>query len=153
MSIKSNPIQSNPIHSSVWSLTALPLETNKKREKTFKVAKSQRHHCQSEQTEGKNINNNRSIWPAVTLPIRTYKKRRKTFTVGSIWSAAPLPIRTNKKREKTFKVANGQRHHCQSEQKTRPDTQLPNLRVGGQGPYLRSPDQLGRSSEVKEIKS
>ena len=26
-------------------------------------------------------------------------------------------------------------------------------RTGGQGPYLRSPDHLGRSSEVKEIKS
>ena len=24
---------------------------------------------------------------------------------------------------------------------------------GGQGPYLRSPDHVGRSSEVKEIKS
>ena len=36
---------------------------------------------------------------------------------------------------------------------TRPDTRLPKSRVGGQGPYLRSPDHLGRSSEVKEIKS
>ena len=26
-------------------------------------------------------------------------------------------------------------------------------RAGGQGPYLRSPDHLGRISEVKEIKS
>ena len=37
--------------------------------------------------------------------------------------------------------------------KTRPDTRLPKSRAGGQGPYLRSPDHLGRSSEVKEIKS
>ena len=37
--------------------------------------------------------------------------------------------------------------------RTRPDTRLPKSRVGGQGPYLRSPDHLGRSSEVKEIKS
>ena len=38
-------------------------------------------------------------------------------------------------------------------QKTRPDTRLPKSRAGGQGPYLRAPDHLGRSSEVKEIKS
>ena len=36
---------------------------------------------------------------------------------------------------------------------TRPDTRLPKSRAGGQGPYLRSPDHVGRSSEVKEIKS
>ena len=36
---------------------------------------------------------------------------------------------------------------------TRPDTRLPKSRAGGQGPYLRSPNHLGRSSEVKEIKS
>ena len=36
----------------------------------------------------------------------------------------------------------------------RPNTRLPKSRAGGQGPYLRSPDHLGRSSEVKkEIKS
>ena len=39
------------------------------------------------------------------------------------------------------------------ERKARPDTRLPKSRAGGQGPYLRSPDYLGRSSEVKEIKS
>ena len=37
--------------------------------------------------------------------------------------------------------------------KRRPDTRLPKSRAGGQGPYLRSPDHFGRSSEVKEIKS
>ena len=37
--------------------------------------------------------------------------------------------------------------------KTRPDTRLPKSHAGGQGPYLRSPDHLGGSSEVKEIKS
>ena len=36
---------------------------------------------------------------------------------------------------------------------TRPDTRLPKSRAGGQGPYLRSPDHLGRSSEVREVKS
>ena len=36
---------------------------------------------------------------------------------------------------------------------TRPDTRLPKSRAGGQGLYSRSPDHLGRSSEVKEIKS
>jgi len=38
-------------------------------------------------------------------------------------------------------------------EKTRPETRLPKSRAGGQGPYLRSPDHLGRSSEVKEKKS
>ena len=38
-------------------------------------------------------------------------------------------------------------------EKTRPDTRLSKSRAGGQGPYLRLPDILGRSSEVKEIKS
>ena len=37
--------------------------------------------------------------------------------------------------------------------KTRPDTRLPKSRAGRQGPYLRSPDHLGKSSEVKKIKS
>ena len=32
---------------------------------------------------------------------------------------------------------------------TRPDTRLPKSRAGGQRPYLRSADHLGRSSEVK----
>ena len=35
---------------------------------------------------------------------------------------------------------------------TRPDTRLPQSRVGGQGPYLRSLDHLGRSSEAKDRK-
>ena len=34
--------------------------------------------------------------------------------------------------------------------KTRPDTRLPQSSAGGQGPYLRSLEHLGRSSEVKE---
>ena len=34
--------------------------------------------------------------------------------------------------------------------KTRPDTRLPQSRAGGQGPYLRSLDHLGRSSEAKD---
>ena len=36
--------------------------------------------------------------------------------------------------------------------KTRPDTRLPQSRAGGQGPYLRSLDHLGRSSEAKDRK-
>ena len=36
---------------------------------------------------------------------------------------------------------------------TRPDTWLPQLRVGGQGPYLRSLDHFGRSCEIQEMKS
>ena len=35
---------------------------------------------------------------------------------------------------------------------TRPDTQLPQSCVGGQGPYLRSLNHLGRSSEVNDCK-
>ena len=34
--------------------------------------------------------------------------------------------------------------------KTRPDTRLPKLRAGGQGPYLGSLDHLGNSSDVTE---
>ena len=37
--------------------------------------------------------------------------------------------------------------------KTRPDTWLPKLRAGGQGPYLRSLHHLGRSSEAKNRKN
>ena len=33
---------------------------------------------------------------------------------------------------------------------TRPDTRLTQSRVGGQGPYFRSLDHLGGSSEVKK---
>ena len=33
---------------------------------------------------------------------------------------------------------------------TRPDKLLPKSRAGGQGPYLRSFDHLGRSSEAKD---
>ena len=38
-------------------------------------------------------------------------------------------------------------------QLTRPDTRLPQSRAGGQGPRLRSPDHLGRSSEAKNSKN
>ena len=34
--------------------------------------------------------------------------------------------------------------------RTRPDTRLSQSRAGGQGPYLRSLDHLGRSSEAKD---
>ena len=36
---------------------------------------------------------------------------------------------------------------------TRPDTRLPQSRAGGQGPYLRSPEHLGRSSKAKKLKN
>ena len=36
------------------------------------------------------------------------------------------------------------------QKKTRPDTGLRQSRAGGQEPYLRSLDHLGRSSEVKD---
>ena len=36
---------------------------------------------------------------------------------------------------------------------TRPDTRLPKSRAGVQGPYLRSLDHLGRSSEAKDRKN
>ena len=39
------------------------------------------------------------------------------------------------------------------DKKTRPDTWLPKSGAGGQGPYLRSPDHMGRSKEGKVIKS
>ena len=37
--------------------------------------------------------------------------------------------------------------------KTRPDTWPPQSRIGGQGPYLRSLDHLGRSSQAKDRKN
>ena len=37
--------------------------------------------------------------------------------------------------------------------RTRPDTRLPQSRAGGQGPYLRSLDHLGRSTEAKDRKN
>ena len=46
-----------------------------------------------------------------------------------------------------------EREREREREKTRPDTRLRKSRAGRQGPYLRSPDHLGRSSEVKEIKS
>ena len=39
------------------------------------------------------------------------------------------------------------------DKKTRPDTRLPQSRAGGQGPYLRSLDHLGRSSEAIDRKN
>ena len=39
------------------------------------------------------------------------------------------------------------------EKKTRPDTRLPQSRAGGQGPYLRSPEHLGRSGKAKKLKN
>ena len=42
---------------------------------------------------------------------------------------------------------------CMDPKVTRPDTRLPQLRVGGQGPYLRSLDHLGRSREAKDHKN
>ena len=35
-------------------------------------------------------------------------------------------------------------------EETRPDTRLPKSHAGGQGPYLRSLDHLGRSSEAQK---
>ena len=37
--------------------------------------------------------------------------------------------------------------------RTRPDTRLPKSCTGRQGPYLRSLDHLGRSSEAKDRKN
>ena len=36
---------------------------------------------------------------------------------------------------------------------TRPDTRLPQSHAGGQGPYLRSPEHLGRSGKAKMLKN
>ena len=37
-----------------------------------------------------------------------------------------------------------------NEEKTKPDTRLPQSRAGGQGPYLRSVEHLGRSDIAKK---
>ena len=34
-----------------------------------------------------------------------------------------------------------------------PDTRLPQSRAGGQGPYLRSAEHLGRSSKAEKLKN
>ena len=39
--------------------------------------------------------------------------------------------------------------HSSDHNKTRPDTRLPQSRAGGQGPYLRSVEHLGRSGIAK----
>ena len=41
----------------------------------------------------------------------------------------------------------------QVKQKTKTDTRLPQLRAGGQGPYLGLLEHLGRSSEAKDRKN
>ena len=41
----------------------------------------------------------------------------------------------------------------QFHQETRPDTRLPQSRAGGQEPYFRSLDHLGRSGEAKDCKN
>ena len=56
--------------------------------------------------------------------------------------------RTTKKTTKRFVP----KSHAPSQVKTRLDTWLPQLPAGGQGPYLRSLDHLGRSSEAKDRK-
>ena len=47
---------------------------------------------------------------------------------------------------------NDSQKNKKKKKRTRPDTRLPKSRAGGQGPYLRSLDHLGRSGEVKKVK-
>ena len=51
-----------------------------------------------------------------------------------------------------FPINDNARFLREIDKETRPDTRLPKSCAGGQGPYLRLLNQLGRSSEVKEIK-
>ena len=49
------------------------------------------------------------------------------------------------------KIANGKKNGLKKHvvYETRPDTRLPQSRAGGQGPYLRSVEHLGRSGIAK----
>ena len=54
---------------------------------------------------------------------------------------------TKKRKRKIDESEEGKRYTTGL--KTRPDAQLPQSRVGGQGPYLRSVEHLGRSGIAK----
>ena len=67
---------------------------------------------------------------------------------GDVRSKKKIKMEIERGREYTYRG----RRNCKEgveRKKTRPDTRLPKSRAGGQGPYLRLPDHLGRSSEVK----
>ena len=66
-----------------------------------------------------------------------------SLVIKMIGKYAPAP------RGSSCWMKRGKRGLNESLYKTRPDTRLPKSRAGAQGPYLRSADHLGRSSEVK----
>ena len=57
--------------------------------------------------------------------------------------------RKKEKKKKKKKERNQERKKEGNKNKRRQDTRLPKLHAGGQGPYLRSLDHLGRSGEVQ----
>ena len=75
--------------------------------------------------------------------------KRYAFIIFHYSPLFPLKSFTKRKNRTRKKFQNGQ----WARDKTRPDTRLPKSRAGGQLPYLRLPDHLGKSSEVKKIKS
>ena len=86
------------------------------------------------------------IWDSIRFigtPMRKFRDYRSRWL--------QFCVKFRKGADEGFGPCNGKK--CPVEKKTRPDTLLPQSRLGGQGPFLRSLDHLGKSSGVKEIKS
>ena len=85
---------------------------------------------------------------------KTEKNQFRTYSNKSLKSSRYLDrkkscFHTIKTSVTTMGINNRQMSNVRE---TRPDTRLPQSLAGAQGPYFRSPDHLGRSSEVKIIK-
>ena len=84
--------------------------------------------------------------PNPTIPKHRKKKKKKKPNVSSRAIQQENENRETWKGEKKCRL-------IVVPQETRPDTRLPKSRAGGQGPYLRSLDHLGRNSEAKDRKN
>ena len=71
-----------------------------------------------------------------------------TFCVSQICALPLLQIN----RQRLTSEIQRERESRREWKETRPDTRLPQSHAGGQGPYLRSLDYLGRGSEAKNRK-
>ena len=90
----------------------------------------------------------------ITQYIHYQEIAKKVEKLNSIWVPRSL-WRRRKGRRKKVKAKTSEKERRKMLKrlvchKTRPDTRLLKSRAGGQGPYLRSLDHLGRSSEVQK---